>query len=285
MILLDGSFGTCLWGKAEKKGIEKITPWMFNLKNPEMVKELNMEYFEAGTRIIQTNSFSVNPDSIKNSGYELKEIIKAAVNIAKDARNDFDPSGKENIKVSLDIGPLARYLDPIGDLTEDEAKEEFTAVIDAGIEAGVDQIFLETFTDLNMMNIAARIAMETGKHTFVSFAFDERCRTLCGDYPKDIAIAMAEIGVDAIGANCGAGLASAFEVLKQYKEALDKFSEDSGIKREVLPKLLIKPNVEEGVTPIQFAEKTKDAMQLAEYIGACCGSNPDYIAALNGLNV
>jgi len=280
MIKLDGSFGTCLWNKAEKRGIEKVAPWMYNLQNPKMVKELNMEYFAAGTKIIETNTFSVNADSLKDSGFKVEEVISAAVKIAKEARSEFDPKGAEGIKISLDIGPLSRYLDPIGNLTEEEAKEEFLEVINAGIKAGVDMIFLETFTDLNMMKIAAKIAMETGKPTFTSFAFDERGRTLCGDFPKDIAVAMAEYGVDAIGANCGAGTKSAIKVLEEYKSALDDFSSYSGIKRELLPKLLVKPNVEEGLSPKDFSKEILPAYELAEYIGTCCGSSPEYIKEL-----
>ncbi|MDO5331335.1 MAG: homocysteine S-methyltransferase family protein [Bacillota bacterium] len=281
MILLDGSFGTCLWGKAEEKGIEKTPVWMYNKTQPEMVEALCMEYFNAGTQIIQTNTFSANPETLERFGWDLKENIKDAVEIARSARKSFlenNPAkaGTDGIKISLDIGPLPRFLDPIGNMTEKEAGDAFTQIIDAGISAGVDLIFLETFQDLNLMKIGADVAMKSLKPTFTSFSYDERCRTLCGDTPEEIARTMAELGVDVLGINCSFGPVAALPVLDQYKSALNDLGSDI--------KLLFKPNVDENMTPEEFANDCKPAFDKASYIGSCCGSSPKFIKALKNLD-
>ena len=265
MILLDGSFGTCLWNKANKRGIENTPVWMYNKTHPDMVVELCKEYFDAGTSIIQTNTFSANKETLDRFSWDLKEVITLATDIAKKARE-----GYEGKKISLDVGPLPRYLDPIGDMTEKEAEEGFSQIIDAGLIAGVDQIFLETFTDLNLMKIAAKCALESKLPVFCSFSFDKRGRTLCGDFPEDIAKHLAEMGVNAVGINCSFGPKAAVDVLKAYKKAL------SGSDM----KLIFKPNVDEGMTPDAFADECLLAADIADYMGACCGSSPEYIKAL-----
>ena len=83
MTLMDGSFGTCLWNKAEAKGIEKTPVWMYNITQPEMVEELNCEYFYAGTSLIQTNTFNAIFATVSRSDWSVKEIVSAAVKIAK----------------------------------------------------------------------------------------------------------------------------------------------------------------------------------------------------------
>mgnify|MGYP003313232239 CR=1 FL=1 len=269
MILLDGSFGTCLWGKAEKKGIEQTPVWMYNITQPEMVEELCVEYLKAGTQIIQTNTFSANKETLDRYGWDLKENIKAATEIARRAIKSLGNEGLDR-KVSLDVGPLPRYLDPIGDMTEKEAEAGFSEIIEAGLNAGVDQIFLETFTDLNLMKIAAGVALKSLKPVFVSFSYDKRCRTLCGDYPADIAKAIAGLGIEVLGINCSSGPKAALPILDQYQEALDEI----GAKNV---KLLFKPNADESMTPEQFASECKPAFEKAAYIGACCGSSPEYI--------
>lgn len=271
MILLDGSFGTCLWEKADKKGIEKTPAWMYNKTEPEMVEELCLEYFNAGTQIIQTNTFAVNGETLDRFGWDLKENITLAVDIAKSAR---EKSQKQGLKVSLDIGPLPRMLDPIGNMTEKEAALAFEEIIDAGVEAGVDQIFLETFQDLNLMKVGASVALKSLKPVFVSFSYDKRCRTLLGDYPKDIANQMAEMGVKALGINCSFGPKAALLVLEEYKSVLDDL-------RAKDIKLIFKPNVDQGMTAQTFAMECVPALGLADYIGSCCGSNPEYIKELS----
>ena len=270
MILLDGSFGTCLWGKAEKKGIEQTPVWMYNITQPEMVEELCVEYLKAGTQIIQTNTFSANKETLDRYGWDLKENIKAATEIARRAIKSLGNEGLDR-KVSLDVGPLPRYLDPIGDMTEKEAEAGFSEIIEAGLNAGVDQIFLETFTDLNLMEVALRPALKSGLKVFCSFSFDERGKTLCGDAPSSIVDRLSHYEISALGINCSAGPKAAYPVLCEYQKAVEKLGLD-------VP-LIFKPNVDSEMTPTQFAADCQPAMAIAEYLGACCGSSPEFIKA------
>ena len=92
---------------------------------------------------------------------------------------------------------------------------------------------------------------------------------------------LAPLGVDAVGINCSLGPVEALPILRAFAEATD------------LP-LIFKPNAGLPVTASDgttvspytaelFAEESRAALSLASYIGACCGSSPDYIRALKTL--
>ena len=56
--------------------------------------------------------------------------------------------------MALDVGPLVAMLEPFGDLTAADAAACFAEMLAAGVAAGADCIFLETFTSLEMLRIA-----------------------------------------------------------------------------------------------------------------------------------
>ena len=275
VILLDGACGTCLFKKAEERGLEKIPVWMYSVKAPDMVQELAEEYVEAGTKIVQTNTFSANPAAVEHEGFEIEKIIAAAVKISKRAVSGTD------CRVSLDVGPLTKHLEPYGDMTEEECRGIFSRIFSAGLDEGVDLITLETFMDLNMLKIAAHLAAEmTGSELPVlcSMTYQREGRSLFGNTPKEAAefaedFAKKTFGKEAenkfaIGINCSFGPEAAMKVLDEYAEYTK------------LP-LLFKPNVDEGVSARDFADMCRPAFPKVRYIGSCCNSSPEFIKELS----
>ena len=126
-----------------------------------------------------------------------------------------------------------------------------------------------------------RLHPETGLPVVVSFAFDSgknKDRTMMGATPETIAEAMAEAGADAVGANCGVGVELALPICRRLRSACD------------LP-LWIKPNAglptmdASGIhyaTSAEFFASHFNALRDAgaSFLGACCGSTPDFICAL-----
>ena len=101
---------------------------------------------------------------------------------------------------------------------------------------------------------------------------------MTGARPETVASAMAEAGADGLGANCGVGVETAVDICRRLRAACD------------LP-LWIKPNA--GLPTLSGAEVryTTSAEFFASHfvalrdagadlIGACCGSNPDFVRAL-----
>ena len=87
------------------------------------------------------------------------------------------------------------------------------------------------------------------------------------------------LGLSAIGANCGKGLDVIEPVLKQFAEFLP------GVPLIAKPNAGL-PRLVDGQTlydtpPEVFAARVQEFTRMgARVVGACCGSNPEYIAAI-----
>lgn len=258
---------------AEEKGHAKEPVWKYNIDHPELVKRLAELYIEAGSQIIYANTFGANgPALTRYPEYQVEQVVSAGVRIAKEA------AAGTNAKVALDIGPLSLLMEPYGDLTEDEAEAIFAEQIGAGMKENPDLIVLETFMDLEMLKVAASVAKRCNVPVFCTMTFEARGRTMMGNRVEDIVEELGELGVDAVGLNCSLGPVDALPIIREFAESTD------------LP-LIFKPNAgkpvmaEDGtvVSPYSaadFAEDIKPVLGLVTYLGACCGSSPDYIKEL-----
>ena len=271
--LLDGATGTCLWEKAEKRGFSKEPVWKYNVDHPEIVLELAREYVEAGSEIIQSNTFGVNRPAISHyPEYGVRELVRAGVRITKEA-----VKGTKS-KCSLDIGPLPVLLEPFGDLLEEECREIYDEIIDAGMEEDPDLICLETFTDVDMMRIAAASAKRYDIPVICSLTFEASGRTMFGNSVDDAVETLEPLQIDGIGLNCSLGPDLALPLIKEFSE------------KTKLP-LFFKPNAgmpvvhEDGSTSYNysaetFAEELAPAFAYASFVGSCCGSDPGFIEAI-----
>ncbi len=273
IILLDGAIGTSLWAKADAHGWKKEPVWKYNVEHPEIVAELALEYAEAGSEIILANTFGANGPSVeRSSAYSVPEVISAGMRTAKEALKG------RNVKVGLDVGPLSELMEPYGDLTEEETAEIYAAMFEAGMKEGADLIFLETFIDLSMLRVAAEEAKKYGVPVFCSLSFERLGKTMMGNSPEDMIEELEPLGVDAVGMNCSLGPDLAVPVFMKFAG------------KTKLP-LLFKPNAGKPVLAADgsvsaeysakaFADDAMPALEIADYVGGCCGSDPSYIREL-----
>ncbi|HRO22808.1 MAG TPA: homocysteine S-methyltransferase family protein, partial [Promineifilum sp.] len=129
-ILMDGAFGTVLHGR----GIPIDQSFdMVNLDNPAVVAEIHRSYIDAGSDLIETNTFGANRFKLSEYGKQDKvvEINHAAVAVA---RRVIAGSFKE-VLLAGSVGPLGARLAPLGRVSSAEAQEAFTEQIDALINA------------------------------------------------------------------------------------------------------------------------------------------------------
>ena len=187
----------------------------------------------------------------------------------------------KDAKIALSVGPLTGLLKPFGNISEEEAAEIFMEQIEAGVKGKPDVIFLQTFMDLKMMQIAARIARKHDIPLFYSFSFvksakDKGSRTMMGNSIDDILKGLAEFKPDAVGLNCSLGPEMALPIIEEYSQKTD------------IP-LIFKPNAGkptlEGGSQFDYDTFAEDIAKAAcvpgvKYIGGCCGSNAKYIEAL-----
>ena len=81
-LLADGGIGTLLYSRgAASESFENL-----NLTRQEMIQQLHVDYINAGSEIIETNSFSGNRIKLASNGLE-NDVWKINVSAAKIARN------------------------------------------------------------------------------------------------------------------------------------------------------------------------------------------------------
>ena len=276
--LLDGAQGTLLWRKAEEKGIPKASVWTYNLTHPELVTEVLREYAEAGSEIICSNTFSVNRFTVeRESAASVEEVITAAVRTAKKTLQGM------NVRVALDIGPLPVLTEPYGDLTEEETEEVFSEIIKAGVKAGADCIFLETFLELEMLMAGVRAAKRSPLPVFCSMSFEASGRTLFGVGVQEMIEELKPMEITAAGMNCSLGPDLALPVIREFAEKTELplfFKPNAGMP-------VTKPDgtTDYNLTPEEFSRQAARALETGRiaYFGGCCGTDPEFIRQLKKL--
>ena len=138
----DGAMGSMLQSRGLKL---REVPEILNLTNPELIREIHQEYFNAGADFITANTFGANKFKLANTGYSVNEVITAGLKIARNVA--------QNSYVALDIGSTGRVMAPSGDASFNEIYDAISEMVNAG-KNFCDVILLETFTDLYELKAA-----------------------------------------------------------------------------------------------------------------------------------
>ncbi len=269
IVILDGGMGTLL----QKAGLlPGEHPEMWNLTHPDEVQKIHRDYFDAGSNVVNTNTFGAN--SLKFSENELEEIIKAAIENAKLAR-DLSSSKKEKF-ISLDIGPLGRLLRPFGDLDLEEAIAVFAKTVKIGVKHGVDLVTIETMNDSYETKAAVLAVKENcDLPIFVSNAYSENGKLMTGASPFAMTALLEGLGADAVGANCSLGpnqLEGVTDELLKYSSLPVILKPNAGLPRLEMDKTVF------DITSDEFADSILDAVKKGvRVVGGCCGTTPEYI--------
>ena len=267
MIILDGAMGTMLQNSGLKSGQK---PELFAFEKPDVVQAVHQSYVQAGSKVIYANTFGANRHKLEGTGYTVEQVIKHNISIAKKA-------AQNKAKVALDIGPIGELMQPLGQLSFDQAYDIFKEMIIAGANSGADLIVLETMTDLYEVKAAVLAAKENSNlPIWVTMSFEQNGRTFTGTTVPAMALTLEGLGVDAIGINCSLGPQ---EILPLMQE-LSQWTK--------LP-LIAKPNAglpdpKTGsymITPKQFSQQMKGFWDIGvNIVGGCCGTSPAFIQAL-----
>lgn len=271
IVFLDGSMGTLLQSKG--LGFGEL-PERWNITHPEVITSIHKAYFEAGSNVVCANTFGAN--SLKFNDDELEEIIKSAISNAKKAREE---TGKENLFVALDIGPLGKLLKPLGDLDFEEAVSIFAKTVRLGAKYGADLVLIETMNDSYETKAALLAVKENCELPFiVTNAYGEDGKLMTGASPEAMVTLLEGMGADALGANCSLGPKQLKEVAKRL---LNAASVPVVIKPNAgLPKIIDGKTVFD-VLPEEFSQDIAELVSLGvRAVGGCCGTNPEYIRAL-----
>ncbi len=272
ILYLDGGMGTILQKSGLKPG---EYPERWNITHPDIITGVHLKYFNAGSNIVNANTFGAN--SLKFDDEELEEIIKRAMENAKNARKlSFNDSEKW---ISIDIGPTGRMLAPYGDFDFEDAVDVFKKTIRLGVRYGADLVFIETMNDSYETKAAVIAAKEEcDLPIFVSNAYGEDKKLMTGASPSAMIAMLEGVGVDAIGANCSLGPNELQDVVEEY---LKNSSLPFILKPNAgLPKVVDNKTVYD-VAPEEFSIKMREyAKKGALILGGCCGTDEEYIKEL-----
>ncbi len=307
IMVLDGAMGTMIQryqlSEADFRG-ERFAQHSSQLQGnndllaitqPEILKEIHCQYLQAGSDIIETNTFSST--SIAQADYHLEDLAYelnfASAKVAREAADEYTAMDPEKPRfVAGALGPTNRAASMSPDVNDPGFRNvTFQDLVQAYydqarglLDGGADMMLIETvFDTLNAK--AALFAIETLKEErnlpelpiMVSGTItDASGRTLSGQVTEAFYISMSHGNLLSIGLNCALGA----KQLRQYIRDLSRIAPiyvtaypNAGLPNEFgeydeSPEAmanLIRPFLEEGIVNV---------------IGGCCGSTPDHISAI-----
>ena len=267
---------------------------ILSITQPQVIKEIHAKYLEAGSDIIETNTF--NATSISQADYDMQaavwDINYESAKVAREIADEYTFKTPEKPRfVCGSIGPLNKALSLSPDVnnpgfratTFDEVKFSYKEQVEALIKGGADLLMIETvFDTLNAK--AALIAIdevfeELGVKLPVMVSgtiTDASGRTLSGQTLQAFIDSVSHMDVLSIGLNCSLGA----EELEPYVTELAQKAP-----------FYVSAHPNAGL-PNQFGEYDQTPEQMSDLIsewleegrinilGGCCGTTPEHIAAL-----
>ncbi len=272
-VITDGAWGTEL--QARGLGVGEF-PDLWNLTHPESVGAVAAAYVAAGSQVILTNTFGANRIRLgeQAAADRAGEINARGVEISLQAA-----AGRARVFAS--IGPTGKLL-MNGDVTADELRSAFEEQARALAQAGADALVVETMSDLEEAKLAVGAARDTGLPVVACMVFDSgkaKDRTMMGATPEQAAEALAAAGADIIGANCGQGIIGFIAICQRLRAATERpiwMKPNAG-----LP-IMVAGRPRYTTTPAEFSSYVPALVEAgANFIGGCCGTRPDFIAAIS----
>jgi len=182
----------------EKRGWVRAGPFTpeVALIHPEALRQLHIEFREAGAEVLQALTFYASRDKLATVGLEnrLEDLNRAAVRIAREVAGD-------RCLVAGNLS-LTWMYEPDSPSAKDRVRATFDEQLTIQVEAGVDFIIGETFSWLGEALIAVERARKSGLPVMVTICFENQNATSEGKSAADAAHTLVDAGADIIGMNC-----------------------------------------------------------------------------------
>ncbi len=268
-VLLDGAMGTQLAAAGLEMGGQNC------LSHPEVVLAVHRAYAGIGCDLLIANTLTMNRISIETHGVgvDVREVNLAGARLARSA-------ARPGQYILGDVSSTGQLLEPYGDYTEEQFYAAFREQAETLAAGGVDGFIVETMIDLREALCALRACRDAAPlPVLVTLSFQTAAnggRTVMGNAAADAAVALAEAGAAAVGANCG-------ELSPSEVAAIIGI-----MRRRVDLPLIAQPNAGKprlegdrtvyGMSPQDFADGIKECIAAgADLVGGCCGTSPEHI--------
>ncbi|MCX8020903.1 MAG: homocysteine S-methyltransferase family protein [Chitinophagaceae bacterium] len=308
ILILDGAMGTMIQKhklKEEDYRGERFARWprevkgnndLLNLTQPALIRNIHLQYLEAGADIIETNTF--NSTRISQADYGMEELAYelnvAAARLAREAIDEYyalHPEEKETKPrfVAGAIGPMNKTLSLSPDVnnpgyravTFDEVAGAYLEQVKGLAEGGADLLLIETIFDT--LNAKAAIYAirkyfkTSGKEPLpimISGTItDASGRTLSGQTTEAFYISVMHARPLSIGLNCALGA----KEMRPYIEELSHIAECyvSAYPNAGLPNAMGEYDEKPEQTAAHLEEWAREG--FVNIVGGCCGTTPEHI--------
>jgi 5-methyltetrahydrofolate--homocysteine methyltransferase len=292
VLLADGAMGTRVQAldlTVEKDflGAENCTD-ILTKSRPDIVRDIHMSYFAAGSDAVETNTFGTSPVTLGEFGLsdQAFDLSKRAAEIAREAAEEFKGDGRTRFVLGS-IGPGTK-LPTLGHI-DYQTVEDAIAVQAAGLAAGkVDAFLIETCQDPLQIKAAvngAKRAREEAKADIpiiVQVTVETTGTLLVGTDIAAAATIVRALDVPIMGLNCATGPQEMSEHVKWLAENWPGMI--SVLPNAGLPELVDgAPHYPLG--PDELAHWLERFMEEdgINIIGGCCGTDTAHIAALDAM--
>ena len=198
VLLLDGATGSNLRKAGMPVGISS-EEWV--LKNPEVLKELQRAYVEAGSEIVYAPTFGANRISLMNFGLEkqVTEMNRRLLAISKEAVGAC-------ALVAGDLTTTGKLLEPRGDLSYETLYQIYQEQIKALTDAGADLLVAETMLSVDETVAALDAAQSVcDLPVMCTLSLEADGTALYGGNAVEAVMTLQEMGAAAVGLNCSVG--------------------------------------------------------------------------------
>lgn len=264
---------------------------LLSLTRPEIISGIHEAYLEAGSDIIETNTFNAN--AISQSDYDIQEFVyemnlesARLARTAADKFTAFNPAKPRYVAGAL--GPLNKTGSLSPDVNDpgfrsvnfDQMKEAYYEQVKGLMDGGVDMLIVETVFDTLNCKSALYAVNEyfdtTGKKVPLMVSgtiVDMSGRTLSGQTVEAFWNSISHAGLFSVGLNCSLGA-------KEMRPYIEELSNKADIYISCYPNAGL-PNAFGGYD--ELPEETASYLQdfakngFVNMVGGCCGTTPDHI--------
>jgi betaine-homocysteine S-methyltransferase len=266
----------------EKRGWVRAGPFTpeVALVYPQALRELHVEFREAGSEVLQALTFYASRDKLATVGLEdrLEDLNRAAVRIAREVAGD-------RCLVAGNLS-LTWMYEPGSPAATDRVRKTFDEQLAVQVEEGIDFVIGETFSWLGEALIAVECGKKTGLPVMVTICFENKAETTEGKSAAEAAKALIDAGADIVGMNCLRPPEHTLPYMEEMRRAVSGYLACQPVAFRTpqdRPDFTSLPEFPTALDPLQLTRKEMADYAIRardmgiNYIGACCGTAAAHI--------
>jgi 5-methyltetrahydrofolate--homocysteine methyltransferase len=289
ILVLDGAMGTMLQQQnltAADFGGPKLEGCNENLviTRPDVILGIHRKYLEAGSDIIETDSFQSSPIVLAEYGLESKarEISRRAAELAREAADEFSTPAKPRF-VAGSMGPTTKAISLTTGVTFDQLRESYREQATGLIDGGADVLLLETCFDTRNIKAGVLAVQDLSRELgqpiplMISVTIEKSGAMLAGQTIEAAWSSLDHLDLISIGLNCATGPEFMTDHIRSLQSLTTRFVScypNAGL-----------PNPEDnsyGETPTSLSEQLERFIDRGwlNIVGGCCGTTEKHIRTI-----